>query len=350
MSFPTIAPSPALFFETMNAFQRTAALRAAIELDLFSAIAAGTGAPDDVAKRCEASERGVRILCDTLTILGFLVKQSMASMEEDDLPTSRYRLTPDTAAFLDKKSPAYLGGAMKFLLLDEMIAPFGCLAAAVKKGGCAQSAEGTISKENPAWVEFARGMGPLMVLPAKKLADLLGGDHQRPLKVLDLAAGHGLFGITLLQAFPHAEVVAQDWSSVLLVAAEHAQKAGVTDRHRLLPGNAFEVDLGTGYDVVLLTNFLHHFDSPTIAKLLKRIHACLKPGGQCLTLEFVPNTDRITPPGTAMFALIMLATTPHGDAYTFAEYDQLFTAAGFTQNHLHGLAPTQQQVIVSHRV
>src|SRR4030088_1634242 len=93
-------PSPILFFETINAYQRTAALRSAIELDLFTLIADGQQSVPALAKESKSSERGIRILCDYLTTLGFLTKMD-----------SRYELTQDSAAFLNRHSPVCLNSA-----------------------------------------------------------------------------------------------------------------------------------------------------------------------------------------------------------------------------------------------
>jgi 2-polyprenyl-3-methyl-5-hydroxy-6-metoxy-1,4-benzoquinol methylase len=117
---------------------------------------------------------------------------------------------------------------------------------------------------------------------------------------------------------------------VLKVAVENAHKVGVQDRYDLLPGSAFEVDYGGPYDVVLLTNFLHHFDVPTCVGLLKKVHAALKPGGRAATLEFVPNEDRVSPPMPAAFSMTMLTSTASGDAYTLKELTAMYTEAGFT--------------------
>jgi ubiquinone/menaquinone biosynthesis C-methylase UbiE len=133
----------------------------------------------------------------------------------------------------------------------------------------------------------------------------------------------------------------------LEVAREHAQRAGVAERYRLLPGDAFEVDLGSGYDVVLLTNFLHHFDPPTCERLLQRVARSLAPGGVAATLEFMPNEDRVTPPPTARFALTMLTTTAAGDAFTFKDYEAMFRNAGFSRNELHALPESPQGVMLS---
>jgi 2-polyprenyl-3-methyl-5-hydroxy-6-metoxy-1,4-benzoquinol methylase len=331
-------PSPALFFDTINAYQRTEALRAAIELDLFTQVGAGHRTVERLAQACQAAPRGVRILADYLTILGFLRKDG-----------DRYGLTPDAEAFLDRRAPGYLGGALEFLLADELRGCFRHLTAAVRRGGTAVSEEGTVSPDNPIWVAFARAMAPLMQLPARRLAGLIGGDVQQPLRVLDVAAGHGLFGITVAECYPQAHVTALDWPAVLAVAAENARRAGVADRHTLLPGSAFEVDWGGPYDIVLLTNFLHHFDMAACRQLAAKAYAALAPGGRALTLEFIPEPDRITPPATAVFALTMLATTARGDAYTFAEYDALFARAGFRRSEFHALPPTTQQAVVSHK-
>ena len=329
-------PSPNLIFETMNAFQRTEALRAAIELDLFSAIGAERRTAGEIAKTCQASARGIRILADYLVINGFLEKHG-----------DQYLLTPTSRVFLDRASPAYMGSVSEFLVTDEIRQSFGHLTDAVRKGGTAISAEGTVSYDNPIWVAFARAMRPMMQLPSQLLAELVTAPVDRPLRVLDVAAGHGQFGIAVAQRFPHAQITALDWANVLAVAAENAKAAGLGDRHHLLPGSAFDTDWGGPYDVILLTNFLHHFDEATCDQLAAKTYAALAPGGRALTLEFVPNADRVSPPATAGFALTMLATTAHGDAYTFAEYERIFARAGFARSEFHPLVPTPQQAVVS---
>jgi 2-polyprenyl-3-methyl-5-hydroxy-6-metoxy-1,4-benzoquinol methylase len=181
------------------------------------------------------------------------------------------------------------------------------------------------------------------------LAGLVSGDAGQPLRVLDVAAGHGCFGITIAERYRQAHITALDWPNVLAVAEENAHRAGMAERYTLRPGSAFEVDWGGLYDVVLLTNFLHHFDVPTCEQLAAKAHAALAPGGRALTLDFIPEPDRVTPPATASFALVMLATTARGDAYTFAEYQGMFAQAGFVRSEFHALPPTTQQAVVSYK-
>ena len=337
-SSPAQQPTPQLFFQTINAYQRTEALKAAIELEVFAAIGEGNATSVEIAKRCETSERGMRILCDFLCNIGFLNKN------ED-----RYSLTPDTAVFLDKRSPAYLGGATEFMATDKLTGNFRNLAEVVRKGGTTDEEGGTVAPDNPIWVKFARAMAPMMSLPAQLLAKLVDPSADRKLKILDIAAGHGLYGIEFAKNNPQASVVALDWASVLEVAKENARNAGLMDRYSTIEGSAFDVDYGAGYDLVLLTNFLHHFDPPTNETLLRKVHAALAEGGRAVTLEFVPNQDRISPPEAAGFSMMMLGSTPNGDAYTFPELERMFVNAGFTRNELHQLPPSIQQAVISQK-
>src|ERR1700720_637713 len=164
-----------------------------------------------------------------------------------------------------------------------------------------------------------------------------------------LPAGHGLFGIAFAKNNPQAEIVALDWAPVLEVAKENARNAAVSDRYSTIEGSAFDVEYGSGYDLVLLTNFLHCFDMSTCEALLRKVGAALADGGRALTLEFVPNEDRISPPEAAGFSMTMLGATPSGDAYTFSELERMFSNAGFAHSEIHPLPPSIEQVVISHK-
>src|SRR5689334_2086835 len=246
---PVSQPTPVQIFETIQGYQRAFALKAAIELDLFTAIARGSHTAVEIARACNAAERGVRILSDAMVVMGFLTKSG-----------NRYSLTPDTAFFLDRESRAYLGNAMTFLMHPAQLANFANLPDAARRGGSTHE-EGTLAPEDPIWIEFAKGMAPLMVPPAQAIAAILQAElASRPsAKVLDIAASHGVFGLTVAQRLPKAHIYALDWANVLEVARANAQAQGMADRYHLVPGSAFEVDYGSGYDAVLITNLLHHF-------------------------------------------------------------------------------------------
>lgn len=329
--------TPQLFFDTVMAFQRSAAIKAAVELDVFTKIADGNKTAEAIAEACGApASRGIRILCDAMTVMGFLRKQD-----------NQYDLSEMSAAFLNRHSPAYCGGAIEFLMSPPQRRGFDDLTNAVRQGGTTVTDEGSLTPDSEMWVRFARGMMGMMMPAAQMIAECVGFESDRKLKVLDIAAGHGIFGITVAQKYRNAEIYAVDWANVLQVASENAGKFGVAARHHLIEGSAFDVEYGDGYDVVLLTNFLHHFDKQTNEKLLRKIHKSLADGGRVMTLEFVPNNDRISPPSEAMFSLVMLAATPAGDAYTFAELKEMFENAGFSSNEHIPLGLLPQHLIVS---
>jgi 2-polyprenyl-3-methyl-5-hydroxy-6-metoxy-1,4-benzoquinol methylase len=330
---PPGQPTAERIFAALSAYERTAALSAAIELDLFTAIGEGVTTADALARRPGAAERGVRILADYLVVDGFLTKQS-----------GEYGLTAEAAAFLDRRSPMYLGTMSRFLGTPAFTRRFERLLDAVRRGGSVDENH-LVVPEQPLWVEFARSMASLQAPVAGLVADAVG--HAE--RVLDIAAGHGLFGIAVARANPNATVTAQDWESVLSVARENAEKSGVADRLRLLPGSAFEVDFGTGLDLVLVPNFLHHFDPPTCVALLRKVHSALVPGGRAAIAEFVPDESRVAPAIPAAFSLKMLAATPGGDAYTYAELDQMCRESGFTATELRPLPPTPQSLVLAHR-
>jgi 2-polyprenyl-3-methyl-5-hydroxy-6-metoxy-1,4-benzoquinol methylase len=332
-------PSPERIFATLTAYQQTEALKAAIDLDIFTHIAEGANEAASLAKAIGGSQRGIRILCDYMVIQGFLSK--------DD---GKYSLPQDSAIFLSKKSPAYMGAMANFLASPMHRESFGVLAASAKKGGCAVVDKGDNSKPNDEfWVKFAQSMAGLAVPSAEFIAAIIGSAEGKPVKVLDIAAGHGMFGITIAKRNPNAQIVALDWPAVLEVAKENANKAGVVDRLTAKPGSAFETEYGEGYDYVLLTNILHHFSPADCEKMLRRVHKALKPGGKTITLEFVPNEDRVTPPLAAAFSIVMLANTNEGEAHTFADHERMARNAGFRKSTLQQVPDMPQQLVISEK-
>jgi hypothetical protein len=297
------APSPELIFETFNAYQRSAALSAAIELDLFRAVGQGPGDLASLARQCASSERGIRILCDYLTVVGLLAKQD-----------GHYRHTPSSAMFLDPRSPACIASAARFLCHQYHAEPFARLAQAVRSGHTVLPGGGSVEPDNPIWVDFATGMAPMTGVLVGPLAAVVLDGLAGPLQVLDIAAGHGLFGIEVAKLHPEAAITA--------------------------------VEYGGPYDIVLLTNFLHHFDRPTCVSLLRKVRAAMKPGGRAAALEFVPDEDRVSPPVAAAFSLTMLAHTVGGDAYTFRELEKMYQAAGFDNITRHPVPRSAHTVVM----
>lgn len=192
------AVSPAPFVDAVLGYQQTAAMRAAIKLDLFSLICAGTDNAEAIAIACGTATRGIRILADYLTIRGFLVKAG-----------DHYQPTPMTRAFLDRTSPTYMGSIVDFMAAPEFMALFqDDPLSYVRNGGSPGLAN--VAPENPLWITFAQAMVPFVHAQAALVAAHVADWQRKPRRVLDIAAGHGMFGIILANAVPEAAVTAVD--------------------------------------------------------------------------------------------------------------------------------------------
>jgi SAM-dependent methyltransferase len=325
-------PNPTLVWETITAHQRSAALKAAIEVGVFNALHNGPLTAPELASRAGVAERAMRILCDFLTVHGLIAKAD-----------GHYSHTPTSAMFLDSQSPASMAPTLPFLMNNKIMRATELLTETIRQNRTALE-EPLAGEEVTEWVTFARTMQPMMAAAAEFIAGVIMRAGA-PAKVLDVAASHGLFGIAVARLAPKCEIVAQDFATVLQVTAQNARAAGVPVT--LLPGSAFTAELGTGYDAVIVTNLFHHFKADDNITLMKRFHAALRPGGRMLTLEFVPNEDRVSPPVSASFSLMMLANTPAGDAYTMAEYSQMLDAAGFGAREIMDVPRSPQQLIVA---
>ena len=327
--------TPAVIFEMLQAHQRTSALKAAIDLDIFRAVGEGPGDVASIARHCKASERGIRILCDFLVVCGVLSKEN-----------GLYKHTPTSAAFLDPRSPACMASIAQFLANPAMQEPYQKLAEIVRTGRTILPGDGTVEPENPVWVQFAETMGPMMGPWLARSAQLCSKEAPAPCTCSTSQPAMASSASRSPNRIRKRRVTGLDWAPVLRVALENARKAGVHDRYNMLPGSAFEVDYGGPYDAVLLTNFLHHFDQPTNVTLLKKVRAALKPGGRAATLEFVPNEDRVSPPMPAAFSLTMLTSTAAGDAYTLSELTAMYNHAGFSGITAHPIPMSPHTVVM----
>ena len=301
---------PAWLLDEFRAFERSLALRTAIEMDLFTRIGAGANTVQALAAVASASERGLAALCDYLAIQGHLSKRG-----------ARYGLTLNARLYLTRDSPAYLGSAVKFLAGDATLDAFRRLSQTVQRGA--------VSDPKLDWVEYARSMAPLAEPVAQFAAAALEVDAAGPIQVLDIAAGHGLYGLAIAARSPSAQIFALDSPRVLKIALDNARRAGVARRYHPIRGDAFKAAFGGPYDLVLAANLAHHLDRDANIRLFRKIRCALKPAGRFALIDFILHADRLSPLPDAGFALNILATSARGAVYTFQEHSQMLRAAGF---------------------
>lgn len=330
--------SASLFYDTVNAYFRTAAVKAAIELGVFDAAGLEGRSAEAIADTCRCSPRGIRILCYFLVSIGFMAGDQQ-----------RFYLTREMSLYLDRKSPGYLGGTIGFLLSDYVMHAFKDLTGVVRSGQPTAREGDIVTSDHPQWINFAHAMAPMMSLPSYLVAEVADSSADQPLKVLDVAASHGLFGVAIGRRNPQAQLTFLDWGNVLTVARETVHQADLDQRSTFIAGDFFEVDVGDGYDIILLPNFLHHFDHAGCEAILRKAHAALNDHGRVLIFEIIANEDRVSPPIAATFSMMMLGTTPAGEVYTEAELAQMSRNAGYADIEVRAIPPAVGSVVVAHK-
>lgn len=310
-------PSPLEQIMQMNfSFAPSCVMTAALRLGLFSHLAAGAGTAAEVARAAGASERGTRMLLDALTGFGLLTKSG-----------ARYELTPHARQYLVRESPDYAGGLAE---TGGMIEAWTHLDECVRTGRPVHRVE-TQERAEEFFPMLVRTLHVVNREPARRTAEALGaGTEQKGLRVLDVAAGSGVWGIAFAEADPSARVTAQDFPGVLPTTREYVRRHGLEDRFDFLAGDLKEVDFGESqYDVALLGNIVHSEGEESSRELFRRLHRALRPGGRIVIIDMLPNDARTGPPYQLIFALNMLVNTERGDTYTLADYTRWLQEAGF---------------------
>jgi cyclopropane fatty-acyl-phospholipid synthase-like methyltransferase len=169
---------------------------------------------------------------------------------------------------------------------------------------------------------------------AQALAKLLEGHiaAQKETRVLDVAAGSGLYGFTLAKN-PKVRLTSLDWPNVLPEMRKWAERMGVKG-NQYLEGNLFEIDWRGPYDVIVMSHIFHHFDSDTCERLMKKAAAALAPGGKLAVHDFLADH------GGELFSITMLVSSKKGEAYRSDDYRRWFAAAGLPAPSLHAMGPT----------
>jgi 2-polyprenyl-3-methyl-5-hydroxy-6-metoxy-1,4-benzoquinol methylase len=308
-------PDPGPVMQALTAYWVSGALKGALTLDLFTLIGQGATSAEALASASHASLRGVRILADAMCSLGFVTKQAGA-----------YGLTPVADTYMRRDRPTFLADFHRFVQSEPFWEAFGHTGVAARSGRSVMDRD-ALTPENELWVTFAESSLPMAIGTTQPILGVLGA-HRPGLRILDVAAGSGGYGITLAQAGPDATLSLLDWPNVLEVATRHARQLGVTNV-QTRPGSALESDWGGPYDIVVAGNFFHHFGPDTCVEIAKRARQALAPGGVFATTEFVADPERQAPGMALLFAAAMLVWTDEGNAYTFSELESFLHRGGF---------------------
>jgi len=310
--------TPERLMELSFAYAPPLIISAGVSNQVFDSLEDGAKTPEQVAEKTGASARALRILMNALVGLGLLKKDRQG----------KYSLTPESAAFLLSKNPGTHAGFFG-TIAPQIISRWLRLSDIVREGRPAvavnQETEGT-----EFFSQLVENIIPLSYPPAQKLADHLKvAKTKNEIRVIDLAAGSGIWGIALAQKSPGLRVTAVDWAGMIPTTKRITQKFGVGDRFNYVEGDILEANFGSGYDIAILGHILHSEGEDRSRQLLAKTFRALISGGTIAIAEWLVNDDRTKPLPSLMFAVQMLVNTEKGDTFSFNEIKNWLEEAGF---------------------
>lgn len=316
-------PSPRRILDMAAGYEPALILEAAVRLGVFDALDERPLTLPEAVARIGASERGLRALLNAIVALELL-----------DRYGDRYALTNESAAYLVSTSPTYQGYMCKHV--SGHLLPRWTRLTEVVRTGRPSGAVNEQADGGAYFREFVEDIFPMSYDAARALANELVNDSEggRPIRVLDLAAGSGVWGIALAEASPRVRVTAIDWPAVLPVTRRVAERHRVADRFTFVEADLMEADFGRDHQIATLGHILHSEGEERSRRLIRRTFDALAPGGTIVIAEFIANGHRTGPPGAMIFAVTMLVNTEAGDTFTFEEMKRWLEDAGFVDVRL----------------
>ncbi len=318
--------SPRPLMRILGDFANSQILDASLEYDFFTHIHHGYQSAEEIARQAGTDARATRIVLDSLPALGLIEKRG-----------GQYFLTPTAEVFLVQGKPSYVGDFrhVALALWDGMAHLKESL-----KTGRPLSRMDTVT-ELQVWEKLVLGIIVIAEPAAKALCDLLKiGAERKGIKVLDIAGGSSIFGMTILSRDPSAQVTQLDWPNVNAVAKKLNRERGLEGKIRFIDGEHHSAVIEENhYDLVLASNFCR-FESPAgNQKLFAKAFSALKPGGIFVVNDFVPNEERTEPTFALRFSVYTLTHTPEGECWTLSQYTDWLKRAGFGAIQTHGDIP-----------
>jgi ubiquinone/menaquinone biosynthesis C-methylase UbiE len=291
---------------------------AAVSNKIFDTLESGPKTVAQVSTQTGASGRGLRILMNALVGLELLKKDRH----------EKYSLTPESAAFLVSNKPGTL--ARFFPMNARRLIPHWLKLDEIVRTGRPPESRNQEHPGTEFFTELVENIIPMSYGSAQKLGDHLRlAKAKNTVRILDLAAGSGIWGIVLTQKSSRVRITAVDWAGMIPTTKRVTEKFGVRDRFEFIEGDLLEADFGGDYDVATLGHILHSEGEERSRQLLKKTSRALKSGGTIAIAEWLVNDRRTEPMHALMFAVQMLVNTEKGDTFSFNEIKSWLLEAGF---------------------
>jgi SAM-dependent methyltransferase len=315
---PPDAPAgldPAHIMQVGMGFWMSKTLLSAVELELFTMLGADALTGEEIGARLDLHPRAISDFLDLLVALRLLDR-------DGDGRDGRYRNTAETAAFLDKRSPTYIGGILE-MCNARLYRFWGDLTEALQTGRPQNEIKHTGKPmfeelySDPARLEqFMEAMTGISLGNFQVLAEKV--DFSRYETVCDVGGATGQLSMILAKHYPHLRCTSFDLPVVEPIAQKTIAAAGLSDRVTTAAGDFF-VDPFPSADVITMGLILHDWNLDRKMKLIRAAYDALPEGGALIVIEnLIDDARRENAFGLAM-SLNMLIE--FGDAFDFTGSD-----------------------------
>jgi SAM-dependent methyltransferase len=299
-------------------FMGSQALFAALELELFTALAEDPCGLDDLAARLKAPREPLNVLLSTCQALDLVTWDGES-----------YANSPVAQRFLVKTARGYVGDyylrQVSFLIYDRLP-----LVRHLLRGQPVETLDYAHTLANPQLTEeFIRGQHAGSLGPAILLARTY--DFSTASRLLDLGGGSGAFAIEAVKRFPAVSAVVFDLPQVIDVTEQIIQEAGLSDHITCARGDLRTDPWPEGADLILLSYIVSCYDPETLHALLARTLAYLPSGGRVLLHDFALYSDRHGPHNAAQFLFGQLSASAQTHAYSVDELATALHTAGYQE-------------------
>jgi SAM-dependent methyltransferase len=295
-------------------FGASAALFAALDLDVFTKISQGAVTLEDIAAKTAMEVRNVERL---LTVL--------QALEIVERAGDRFRNAPDVERFLVRGKPTYAASWIRFAGKDW--GDWGRLADHLRRRGLPKRLgmyEGLTVAAARRYHEATYSVGLGAGRRFAKQVDL-----SRSKLLLDLGGGSGAYSIAAALAYPQIRAIVLDLPPVVEVANEFIARHGLSERVATVAADFTHDPLPRGADVVVMASNLPQYAPAVVQEVVAKAFQALEPGGEMHLVGEMLNDDRKGPLLAALYALYEAIFDSGGVAHTTGECLEYLRQAGF---------------------
>lgn len=325
-------------------FMAAKTLLAAVRFDLFTLLSAGPLNGAEIQRKLGLHPRSLYDFLDALVALGFLTREGIKE-------NARYHNTEETAAFLDRNKPSYVGGILE-MANNRLYKFWGHLEEALQTGLPQNEVkESGTSLFDALYGDPARLREFITAMRGAQIGAIMAFarqfDFSQYTTLCDIGGASGALAVQVARDNPHMTCLTADLPAVRPIAEEYITAAGLGDRVKAVTLDFFNDDAFPKADVITMGNILHDWGLRDKKMLIKKAYDALPKGGAFVVMENIIDNERSSNVAGLLMSLNMLIETGEGFDYTFRDFQEWVTEAGFSKAEVQELAgPTSAAIAI----